>query len=80
MINLFSHLLHDGFVDNFDSIQNKLIDFCYQEKEKFTTGYGDSSGLQVSNGENSWHSEKEYHKNNIYIIKIIYYQKQYNYF
>tara|TARA_B100000131_G_C17846243_1_gene503929 strand:+ start:44 stop:673 length:630 start_codon:yes stop_codon:yes gene_type:complete len=65
MIQLFSHLLHDGFVDNFDSIQDKLINFCYKEKEKFTTGYGDSKGLQISNGENSWHSEKEYYKNNI---------------
>ena len=58
MINLFSYLLHDEFIDNFDLVQDKLIDFCYQEKEKFTVG------LQVSNGENAWHSEKEYYKKN----------------
>ena len=65
MINLFSHLIHDGFVDNFDLIQDKLIDYCYKEKEKFTTGYGDAQGLKLSNGEYSWHSEKKYYKNTI---------------
>ena len=42
-------------IDNF-VVQDKLID--EQEKEKFTVG------LQVSNGENAWHSEKEYYKKN----------------
>ena len=65
MINLFSYLIHDGFVNNFDLIQDKLIDYCYKEKEKFTTGYADSKGLKVSNGENSWHSEKNYYENTI---------------
>tara|TARA_Y100001938_G_C7976864_1_gene372212 strand:- start:43 stop:666 length:624 start_codon:yes stop_codon:yes gene_type:complete len=65
MINLFSYLLHDGFVDNFDSIQNKLIDFCYQERKTFITNHGDSIGLEMSSGENSWHSGKTYCKNTI---------------
>jgi uncharacterized protein (TIGR02466 family) len=65
MINLFSYLLHDEFIDNFDLVQDKLIDFCYQEKEKFTTGYADIHGLKRSNDGNSWHSKIEYYKNNI---------------
>ena len=65
MINLFSYLLHDGFVDNFDSIQNKLIDFCYQERKTFIANHGDSIGLKMSSGENSWHSGKTYCKNTI---------------
>ena len=65
MINLFSYLLHDEFIDNFDLVQDKQIDYCYKEKEKFTTGYGDAQGLKLSNGEYSWHSEKKYYKNTI---------------
>lgn len=54
VIPLFPHVVHGIDIEDFDTFQQSIIDFVYDEQKK------DPTGMQLSN-QGGWHSRNDYH-------------------